>query len=37
MDYRAKPFYLNDEDIKWVEDTFASMSLNDKINQVFFV
>ena len=34
MDYRAKPFYLNDEDIKWVEETFAGMSLDDKINQV---
>ena len=34
MNYREKPFYLNDEDIKWVEDTFNSLSLDDKINQV---
>ena len=34
MDYKAKPFYLNDEDIKWIEETFNAMSIEDKINQV---
>ncbi len=35
MDLRAKPFYLNDEQIAWVEQTRDSMSLNDKIGQLF--
>ena len=34
MNYREKPFYLKDEDINWVEETFNGMSLDDKINQV---
>lgn len=34
LDYRKAPFNLNDEDIKWVEDTFAGMSDFEKINQV---
>lgn len=35
MDYTKKPFYLKEEDLKWVEDTFSRMSTEDKINQVF--
>ncbi|MBQ8503069.1 MAG: glycosyl hydrolase family 3 [Clostridia bacterium] len=35
MDYSKKPFYLNEEDLDWVESTFASMSLDEKLNQVF--
>ena len=35
MDLRAKPFYLNDEQIAWVEQTRDSMSLNDKVGQLF--
>lgn len=35
IDLRVKPFYLNDEDIKWVEDTLNSMNLNDKVGQLF--
>ena len=26
VDLRAKPYYLNDEDIAWVECTIASMT-----------
>lgn len=36
VDLKAKPFYLNDEDIKWVEDTIAGMSTEEKIGQLFF-
>ena len=37
MDLRAKPFYLSDEDIAWVEDTLASMTLDEKVGQLFCV
>ena len=33
--YKEKPFYLNDEDIEWVEQTLASMALEEKIAQMF--
>ena len=36
MDLKAKPFYLSDEDIKWVEETKASLTLDEKIGQLFF-
>ena len=35
VDLKAKPFYLNDEKIQWVEDTIASMTLDEKIGQLF--
>ena len=35
MDYTQKPFYLKPEDIVWVEATFASMTQEEKLNQVF--
>ena len=35
VDLKAKPFNLSDESIKWVEETLASMSLNDKLGQLF--
>lgn len=35
MDLRSKPFYLSDEDIAWVEDTLSSMTLDEKIGQLF--
>ena len=35
VDLRAKPFYLDDEQIAWVEDTLSKMSLDDKIDQLF--
>ncbi len=35
VDLKAKPFYLNDQEIRWVEDTIASMSLEEKLSQLF--
>lgn len=35
--FRGNPFYLKEQDIKWVEDTFSSMTEEDKIGQLFFL
>ena len=35
INYKAKPFYLSDGDIAWVESTLASMSTEEKIGQLF--
>ena len=35
MDYTKKPFYLTASDLAWVEATFASMTQEEKLNQVF--
>lgn len=35
IDLRSKPFYLSDEDIAWVEETKAGLSLDEKIGQLF--
>ena len=35
IDLKAKPFLLKDGDIRWVEETLASMSLEEKAGQVF--
>ena len=35
IDYKANPFFLSDEQIQWVEDTYASMSTDEKIGQLF--
>lgn len=35
IDYKAKPFYLSDEDIGWVESTLAGMTTEEKIGQLF--
>lgn len=35
IDLKAKPFYLSDEDIAWVEKTRDSMSFEDKLGQLF--
>lgn len=35
VNLREKPFYLNDEQIKWVEETIASMTLDEKVGQLF--
>ena len=37
VDLRAKPFYLNDEQIKWVEDAIADMTLEEKLGQLFVI
>ena len=31
----AKPFFLNETQIRWVEDTIASMTEEQKIKQLF--
>ena len=35
INLKAKPFYLSDEDIKWVENTLVNLTLDEKIGQVF--
>ena len=35
VDLKGNPFYLDEEGIKWVKDTLASMSLHEKICQLF--
>lgn len=32
---QGSPFNLNDDDIKWVNDTLNSMTLDEKIGQLF--
>lgn len=36
MDLKAKPFYLSEEDIRWVEETKNSLTLDEKLGQLFF-
>ena len=35
INLKANPFYLDDVQIKWVEETLASMTLEEKAGQVF--
>jgi beta-N-acetylhexosaminidase len=35
VDLKAKPYNLSDSDIKWVNDTINSMSIEEKIGQLF--
>ena len=35
VDLKARPFYLTDSQIQWVEDTLASMTLEEKLSQLF--
>ncbi len=35
VDLKAKPYNLSDEDIKWVKDTIAGMTDEEKIGQLF--
>ena len=37
INLKAKPFYLDDEAIRWVEQTKAGLSLEDKVGQLFCV
>lgn len=34
--FKEKPFFLKEEDIKWVLNTFKSMTLEEKIGQILF-
>lgn len=36
VDLRANPYFLSEEDIKWVEETIAGMSDEEKVGQLFF-
>lgn len=35
IDYKAKPYCLDEEQIAWVEDTFSSMTEDEKLGQIF--
>ena len=35
VNLRVKPYNLDDEGVKWVEETIANMSLEEKIGQLF--
>lgn len=35
VNLKEKPYYLTDEQVQWVEDTIAHMSLEEKIGQLF--
>ena len=35
VDLKAKPFCLKDDDIRWVEETISTMTLEEKIGQLF--
>ena len=34
VDLKARPFYLSDREVEWVEKTYATMSLEEKIGQL---
>ncbi len=36
VNLKTRPYYLTDEDIKWVEDTIAAMTDEEKVGQLFF-
>lgn len=37
VNLKAKPFYLNDQQICWVEQSIKSMSLEEKLGQLFVI
>lgn len=37
VNLKEKPFYLNDDQIRWVEDSIAGMTLDEKLGQLFVV
>lgn len=36
VNLKAKPYSLGDEDIKWVNDTLATMTAEERVGQLFF-
>ena len=36
VNLKEKPYYLSDEDIKWVESVIANMTDEEKVGQLFF-
>lgn len=37
VDLKKKPFFLSDDDIRWVEETIAHMTIEEKIGQLFIM
>ena len=37
VDLTKKPFNLNEEEIEWVNKTYESMTLDEKIGQLFIL
>lgn len=37
VNLKEKPFYLDDDQIRWVEDSIAGMTLDEKLGQLFVV
>jgi len=35
IDIKVRPFFLSDEDVTWVEQTLAGMTLEEKVGQLF--
>ncbi|MBR1742898.1 MAG: glycoside hydrolase family 3 protein, partial [Lachnospiraceae bacterium] len=35
IDYKGNPFYLKEEDIQWVEETYKHMSTEERLGQLF--
>ena len=35
IDLKAAPFYLKDNDLRWVEETISSMTMEEKVGQLF--
>ena len=35
VNLKAQPYNLTDDDIKWVQDTISSMTIEEKIGQLF--
>ena len=35
IDLKGNPFYLSDEQVKWVRDTLSSLTEEEKIGQLF--
>lgn len=35
IDLKARPFYLSDEEVQWVEQTLAGMTAEEKVGQLF--
>ena len=36
VDLKAKPYNLSDDDVKWVNDTIAAMTAEERVGQLFF-
>jgi len=37
MNLQEKPFYLTDDQVRWVEETLSSMTAKKKVGQLFCV